>query len=1137
MNPHPLIFSRRSLLTGAVLALTTTLAPSLQAANGTWQGASGTQLWATTTNWTGATPPGSTASTTSTEVATFNSATPGTAITIDANRNLKTLTFDTAAGNFTLGSAGANGGNALLLTIGGTTSIASTFTGSGITETVNAPLSIQGTAASYNFSSASTDNSNVLNIAGGISGGTAASTVGLTFGGANVGANIASGVIANGSSTVVNITKSGAGTWAFSGANTYTGTTTLTGGILSISSDAKLGTAPGTATAGQIVIQVNSSLLATSSFTLNSNRGITLGAVAAGSTGTIAVASGATVTYGGVMANNTGGTDKLLKTGMGTLVLTGTNTYTGSTLLQQGTLKLDFSAAGAPTTNILNTAAFPTFGTTAASATSSTLAVVGKASTANSQTFTGTTSLSSGASHLNLTAGVGGSLTVGLGTLGARGFGQTLDIALGANTVVTTSSTNTAVNGGTLPAALITINGNDFGTINGLGQIVGLSTVGGAYTSNTATTLGTTGQVIDMTTAATTLSTNSAALGDMRFNTAADTTLTLNPNVFLVIGGGNAAAGQILVTSNVGNHLSKITGGVIQGTKDRDFVITQNNTAGDLQLDAVITDFLTTANPFTKAGAGKVIVTAGNAYQGATYVNEGTLVVTGNYLPANSQTLTATNGTSTITGVDTTGLFVGERVAGTTASGAFITGISGTTVTLNASTTVATGSTSITFGGAGGLGTNTATGVQVAGGATLQIGNGGTSGSLMAGQGILNSGAVILNRSDDITFANVISGNNIMTGYGTLAKQGAGKATLTGGNSYLGGTTISAGTLSISSLANGAVASNIGSSSNAASNLVLDGGTLQYTGAAQITDRLFTLTNNGGAIDASSASNAALTLNNTGAVAFSGSGARTLILTGTSTGANTLAAVIGTGAGGATSVTKTGTGTWTLSGTNTYAGPTTIKGGTLKLASATSNNPIGSSSSIIVGDSLANNSAVLDVTGVSASGGFKVQSGQTLAGHGTVLGDTTFLSGSILSPGNSAGTTTYNGNLALSSGTSLVFDLASVGASDKVLVTGSGHLLTLNNQSISDFTFNLLGGFGAGTYTLFDSSANGILGSLNSNPANLTEMLGGYNATLSLNAGNVILTVAVVPEPGTWAMMLGGLAMLVTIQRRKSKVG
>jgi hypothetical protein len=45
------------------------------------------------------------------------------------------------------------------------------------------------------------------------------------------------------------------------------------------------------------------------------------------------------------------------------------------------------------------------------------------------------------------------------------------------------------------------------------------------------------------------------------------------------------------------------------------------------------------------------------------------------------------------------------------------------------------------------------------------------------------------------------------------------------------------------------------------------------------------------------------------------------------------------------------------------------------------------------------------------------------------------------------------------------------------------------------------------------------------------------NSVLLVTDGGTEIEIEVVPEPGTWAMMLGGLAMLVVWQRRKSKVG
>ena len=83
------------------------------------------------------------------------------------------------------------------------------------------------------------------------------------------------------------------------------------------------------------------------------------------------------------------------------------------------------------------------------------------------------------------------------------------------------------------------------------------------------------------------------------------------------------------------------------------------------------------------------------------------------------------------------------------------------------------------------LGSNTYTGLTTVSAGSLQIGNGGTSGSL-AGN-ILNNTAVIFNRADTSVYAGSMSGN------GALVQQGAGTTVLTGSNTYSGGTSINDG--------------------------------------------------------------------------------------------------------------------------------------------------------------------------------------------------------------------------------------------------------------------------------------------------------------------------------------------------------
>ncbi|HET6574617.1 MAG TPA: autotransporter-associated beta strand repeat-containing protein, partial [Fimbriiglobus sp.] len=192
------------------------------------------------------------------------------------------------------------------------------------------------------------------------------------------------------------------------------------------------------------------------------------------------------------------------------------------------------------------------------------------------------------------------------------------------------------------------------------------------------------------------------------------------------------------------------------------------------------------------------------------------------------------------------------------------------------------------------------------------------SGAIDLGANLLTAGG-----TGNATFGGVVSGA------GGLTKAGAGILTLGGVNTYTGITTISGGVLATPTLANGGANSGIGASTSVAGNLVLDGGTLRHTGGASTTDRLFTLTQNGGTIEASGTGT--LTFSSAGTVAFTGSGTRTLTLGGTNTGLNVFGPNLGDGTGGATSVTKSGAGVWVLPFANAYTGTTTVSAGTLAI--------------------------------------------------------------------------------------------------------------------------------------------------------------------------------------------------------------
>lgn len=108
---------------------------------------------------------------------------------------------------------------------------------------------------------------------------------------------------------------------------------------------------------------------------------------------------------------------------------------------------------------------------------------------------------------------------------------------------------------------------------------------------------------------------------------------------------------------------------------------------------------------------------------------------------------------------------------------------------------------------------------------------------------------------------------------------------------------------------------------------------------------------------------------------------RTLTLDGTSTAANTIAGVVSDNGVGVMTLNKTGTGTWILSGENTYTGDTTISAGKLRINGST-----------------------------SSKSNFRVTTGGSLNGSGTVGGNTLINSGGALAPGNSSGVLTISGN-------------------------------------------------------------------------------------------------------------------------------
>lgn len=250
-------------------------------------------------------------------------------------------------------------------------------------------------------------------------------------------------------------------------------------------------------------------------------------------------------------------------------------------------------------------------------------------------------------------------------------------------------------------------------------------------------------------------------------------------------------------------------------------------------------------------------------------------------------------------------------------------------------------------------------------------------------------------------------------------------------------------------------------------------------------------------------------LNYTGKANFSVSSGGTLTFAGSAN--NSLSQPILGGTGG---VTKTGAGALSLQGSGfTYAGGTTVSGGTLLLNQIT--------------------------LGATSGSGLLVSSGGTLRGGGTVHGASTFATGSVIDVATyadgalsaSVGELTFTSNLTLGDA-SLFFDLDTPGASDRITLSAGGLFIGSGTLDLGNFTFNPLGGFGEGTYTLIAGTTS-IVGSLGSVT---TGTLGGFNTSLVLGSGGTSIDLVVtsaVPEPSACALLVGFAALAGTALRRR----
>jgi autotransporter-associated beta strand protein len=997
-------------------------------------------------------------------------------------------------------------------------------------------------------------------------------------------------------STNGSLTKLGSGTLTLAAANTYGGTTRVAAGTLALSNTGALAAS---------TLDMNAADFGSVSFA-GSGATYTFGGLQGsrdlpiGSSSLTVGANGQSTDYSGVLS----GSGSLTKTGAGTLTLAAANTYSGTTRVAAGTLALaDPQALAGSTLDMkagdLGSVAFAMPGT-------QTYTLGGLQGSRNLDT--GTNSLVVGGNgqsteYTGVFSGSGGSLTksgTGILTLANSFSSGTTRVGAGAliwsatsaqtgtTTVASTAAFGLRATGtGTpfTPANIDALFKDEFPNVSMSGASVAIDVNSGSFTYALPADRGL----------------FKVGAGTLVLNTS---TSTYNSTTTI-----RSGTLEVLSTNALGIEGSSGTiafeGGTLRysasGTTDysRRFSNAPNQQYSIDTAEQSVSFGAPLTSPggsLTKLGTGTLILTEANTYTGPTTISGGTLSVgsgsatgslasgsianAGALVVNRSGTLTIAGaitgtgslahvgtGTTTLTGPNTytgtTTISAGRLIGSTTSLPGPITNnaaVEFVQATTGIFASVISGTGSVTKSGAGTLTlteANTYTGPTTISGGTLSVGSGSATGSLASGS-IANAGALVVNRTGNLTIAGAI------TGTGSLAHVGNGTTTLTGVNTYTGTTTVSAGRLigSTTSL-QGAITNNAavefaqdtaGTYSGTMSGmgaLVKTGAGLlaltaanTYSGATTISGGTLSVGNGGatGSLASATIANAgALVLNRTGtltlagaitgtgSLAHVGTGTTTLLGTNTYTGTTTVSAgrligsttslpgaitnnaavefaqaTTGTYSGtmsGGGSLTKSGTGTLELTAANTYSGATTISGGTLSIGNGDATGSIASSSIVNAGALVVNRTGALTIAGAITGTGSLAHLGTgitTLSGSNTYTGTTTVSAGRLI-----GSTTSLPG--PITNNAAVEFAQATTGTFASV-ISGTG-LLTKSGTGTLELT-------GANSY------AGGTIVSAGTLLGNATSLRGAItnNASVVFNQTTT--------GTGTYAGIMSGSGLL-----------
>ena len=707
------------------------------------------------------------------------------------------------------------------------------------------------------------------------------------------------------------LVKVGTGTLTLSGANTYTGGTTVKDGTLRIAADTNLGRAPGS------LILEGATLHTTAN--LASSRGVMLAG-----TGTFLTNSGTTLALSGPIA----GTGLLTKDGAGTLLLTGPTAHGGGIRIRNGTLAIGAGGGPGSLAGSVDIAAGATLSFNRLDRPSFAGSISGAGSiqqngsgtmtllTGDSSGFTGTTSVNAGTLRVGAGAMLGGALVVNNGGVldGAGAIGGAVTVA----------------DGGTLS--------------------------GGSDQTLTMASLALSGRsTVDLELAAP----SSARLFDVTGNLTLDGTLNIRN-----AGGFGAGVyrlfdygGRLTDNGLALGALPASTTGVVQTSQANQVNLVTGNSRGDRRLTpASPTSFWngTTTAPIGRVAGGSGIWrarstsnwtdangTSSQAWNGEVAIFQG-----GRAAPNGTVQVDAGAGRIATTRMQFIGkgwTMAGDAVSleGTGGSTAVRVG-DGSAASVNDHALVQSalaGASRLVKDDLGTLiltGANSYTGGTTISAGTLQIGNGGTTGSISGN--VTNNGTLAFNRSDDQTFAGEISGA------GDLAKYGTGTLTLSGNNSYAGSTAINGGTVRVES-----------NTAFGTGTVTTNGTVIDYANGVDIANRLIINSNH----------------------------TQLQVTTGTATHSGAIDE-----AGGARPLEKTGAGSLILSGVGNHGGITTVSAGSLIVTGSIAHSAVMVESGAILGGGGI-------VGGVAARSGSTVAPGSmTPFTTLSVAGDVSFAPGS-----------------------------------------------------------------------------------------------------------------------------------------------